>query len=309
MHWFEKYKPELELIFAQAKIYIQQYPPALKEHGLHYIEAYNPLNESSTKNYICYLLPYWTQDATGISTEQCRQLSLAEVFIMLYLFLQDDVMDTRPVQIKEPLALSGLFYSTALSLYRQLFPSASPFWNAFDQYTAEWAEGVTQEGYANYFLTDPFRITLKAAPVKLASSGAVYLSKRAGILDTLSNAVDVTLIALQMVDDYFDWKEDMIEGNYNGLLAWIRWKLQLDPTLALSEEMVKQAIYTLGHLDSYAQFASQIQQTTNIAPEMHLFQQYLIQILLHEADHIRKQKEALLEGGFSHFLFCQNRKV
>ncbi|MCG7409695.1 hypothetical protein MH117_20015 [Paenibacillus sp. ACRRX] len=302
MYWFEKYKPELELIFAQAKTYINQYPPSLKEHGFRYIETYNPLNETSTKNYICYLLPYWTQEATGITTEQCRQLSLAEVFIMLYLFLQDDVMDTRPAQIKEPLALSSLFYNTALSLYRQLFPSESPFWNAFDQCTAEWAEGVTQEGYANYFLTNPFHITLKAAPIKLAFEGAVYLGGRIHIQDVLSHEVNNALIALQMVDDYYDWEEDMAEGNYNSLLAWITYKLDLSSFEELTAATVRQSIFTLGHFDGFAQFALLLHQASTVASELHDFQHLLIQVLVEEANRIQRQKELLFEGGFTHFL-------
>ena len=53
-----------------------------------------------------------------------QTMSLANVFIMLYFFIQDDVMDSPEVQAdwNEQLALSNLFYLLFLDLYRQEFP-------------------------------------------------------------------------------------------------------------------------------------------------------------------------------------------
>jgi hypothetical protein len=194
--------------------------------GIAYLKKFSVLEEDSTKNYICYLLPFWVKELTGITNEEARKLSLANVFIMLYFFIQDDLMDTAPVEWKQQLALGNLFYLEFLEIYRDEFPSDSPFWLYFRTYITEWADSVTNENDQDYFKHQPTRVATKASPLKLASTGALLLSNKADTIDIVTDFIDHVLVTLQMVDDWVDWQDDLEEGSYNCLLSMIKLELQ-----------------------------------------------------------------------------------
>ena len=146
-NWKTEAQGELAIVFAEAKAIIAAYPAPLGDRGLRYLEKFNPMEANSTKNYICYSLPFWLHGAVSADIRICRRMSLANVFIMLYFFIQDDVMDSLDVQKdwNEQLALCNLFSLSFLDLYRQEFPSTSPFWVHYSTYITEWAVSVATE--------------------------------------------------------------------------------------------------------------------------------------------------------------------
>ncbi|MBW7454904.1 hypothetical protein K0U00_12755, partial [Paenibacillus sepulcri] len=187
MNWKTSFNGELAVVFGNAEAVVSAFPEPLAARGLDYLGQYNPLVPESTKNYICYLLPFWLQEATGADTEICRKLSLANVYIMLYFFVQDDLMDTSPADWKEQLALGNLLYVAFLDIYRETFPPASPFWHYFRSYIEDWAVAVATEGQAPY---SDRALAMKASPVKLASTGALLLTGRESLIPAVSDTVD-----------------------------------------------------------------------------------------------------------------------
>ncbi|MCY9588887.1 hypothetical protein PC41400_26605 [Paenibacillus chitinolyticus] len=313
MKWFTDYKEELELVFEEAVRRVAAFPAPLHTAGMDYLDRFHPLKKDSTKNYICYLLPFWLKEQTRLPADTYRTLSVANVFVMLHFFVQDDFMDTDTGadERRLMLPLSNLFQAEYSRLYREYFPADSPFWAYADTYLRQWAECVAKENEADYFRQDPVRIAYKAAPVKLASTGALLLSGQEELIEAFSRETDHTLLALQMADDWADWREDLDTGSYNCLLSLIRSRRGLKPEEPLSEDNVKQAVFIHGCLRDYAEAAAACSTDARTglfhAPHMDAFHQSLLNDLLAEASHIDKERGLLGLGGFTHLLSKRNK--
>lgn len=242
MLWYERYKSRLKGLFNSALDTIAGFPAPLNELGLAYAKKFDPVDNDGGKDYICTLLPYWLQEPASLTDKQCGQLALANVYGMLYFFIQDDVMDSKVAgdDWKSQLALGNLLQLEMYRVLRELFPSHSPLWDYYNSYVRTWADSVVNEGNGNYFLTNPLRTAGKAGPVKVSVAGAWLLALDASgergnssqedelILKEkiryTEEAVDTALMTLQMLDDWSDWREDLTDGSYNGLLAMIATK-------------------------------------------------------------------------------------
>ena len=64
MTWRSDYEDELAHVFREAERLIDAFPAPLNDKGRDYLQDFNPLNPSGTKNHICYLLPFWMQPIT-----------------------------------------------------------------------------------------------------------------------------------------------------------------------------------------------------------------------------------------------------
>jgi hypothetical protein len=307
MDWLKEHEEDLKWVFAKSEAIIARFPSPINQLGLEYLEKFHVFREDSAKNYVCYLLPFWLKDIAPVEISAVKRLALANVFVMLYFFIQDDLMDSSNPQPSVQLPLGNLFYLEFLNIYRDYFPSDSPFWTYFNIYITEWSESVTNERERNFFLNDLKRTALKASPVKLASTGVCLLIGQTNLISQVTDAVDHTLVTLQMVDDWADWQEDLEEGAYNGLLAMITSELQLSESIELTEEQVKKALFVQGSLNRYTEIArTNGQHLMSIginAPHLLSFNQHLLNTLIEGAASIEKQKQRLAMGGFYHWVF------
>lgn len=302
MEWLEFYRDDLQAVFEEAEGLIARFPQPLNDKGLEYAAGFHPFLETSKKNHICYLLPLWLSELTGLDKAQLRKLSAANVLAMLYFFLQDDMMDSPGTRSKHQIPLANLLYMESLRLYRVMFSSESPFWSYMDQYIREWSDSVTNEGVRNVFIMDLGLIAGKASPVKLGSTGALLLAGQESLIPSVSERVNAALVALQMADDWSDWQEDLAEGSYNGLLAMIPDK----DSAPLTVESVKRQLYVGGLLESYAQAAAehriQSRSAATLIPHLDAFHQSLVDKLQLEAERLKREKRTLLQGGMSYML-------
>lgn len=311
MKWYFAYKDELEDVFRQAEERIAAFPAPFQHLGLDYLAHFNPLREDSTRNYICYLLPFWLQEITGLTPEICRKLSLGNVFVMAHYFIQDDVMDTSADNSATQLALSQLFYTECLRIYQNLFPASSPFWSHAQTYVNEWAVSVVSEGTENYFQGDRHRIALKASPLKMAGTGALLLGGRADLIQAITEMTDTALLVLQMSDDWADWPEDWEENSYNCLLSHISAEQKTAYREGLNPEKVQEAIYVRGTLTSYAGIANQavrkLEAMEPSVPGLHMFARSIAEELGEEAAEIERGRSHLRRGGLD-FWITKNMK-
>jgi|GEM_PF-371154 len=320
MEWYERYKPRIRNVFGQALETIGRFPPPIHELGITYAEKFNPANQDGGKDYICMLLPYWMKEKAEISEEQCGQLALANVYGMLYFFIQDDVMDSKVAggDWKSQLALGSLLQQEMFRIFRALFPSDSPFWRYYDGYVRTWADSVVSEGRGNYFLTNPLLTSGKAAPVKISAVGALLLDASAPStsteqrIDLTEEAIDITLMTLQMLDDWADWEEDLADGSYNGLLAMIAagsdnvLSAESVPpynTEGLTKERIEAAIYVRGCIQPYADIAKGYHErlTDNLCAPTDLiaFNVYMMDTLQSIATQNEERKRKLMGGGIN----------
>ncbi|MBP1963747.1 methionine synthase I [Paenibacillus aceris] len=305
MNWLSAHKENLDDVFAEAERLIRAFPEPLNHHGLTYFDTFDLRQEKSKKNYICYLLPYWVQEITFLPNEPVNRLSLANVFVMLYYFVVDDVMDSAGGEHKDKLPLAHLFQLQYQAIYRELFPPQSPFWTYYERYVLEWSEAVAGETQSDYFHTEKRKMAWKASPVKNASTGALLLAGQAELIPVVTEAVEQVLVTLQMLDDWADWEEDWEEGSYNSLLAFLRKK---DPSLesgSLTPDWVKQQVYVCDELDHYADIAAlhhkQLLELKIAMNELILFHLSLVDSLRKTANEIKEKRNKLLSGGFYYF--------
>lgn len=303
MEWLNPYKTRVEAIFRLALTRIEGFPPPLNKIGLRYAEKFHPANTGSRQDYICLLLPFWMKEITDISDKQCESLALANVYGMLYFFIQDDVMDNQAqTNVKGELALANLLHIEMVSVFRGLFASDHPFWTYYAQYVTAWADCVINERAANYFVNDPIRTAGKAGPVKLSSTGACLLSSRDTLIPSTEESVDITLMTLQMLDDWADWQDDWSEGSYNGLIAMIAHEAgaRLDE---LSKETVEASIYVQNFMKTFAEIArknhEQLVELDIFPPSLAGYHSYMTECLIRIADNIDRNRRKLLGGGIN----------
>lgn len=307
MEWFTRYEVQLAHVYRLAEARIALFPEPLNTIGLVYADKFNPVKQESGKDYICSLLPFWVQEPSGINDSQCEKLALANVYGMLYFFIQDDVMDSQPSSgWKEQLALGNLLMLEMFSVFRELFPSHSLFWSYYHRYVTTWAESVTNEQRDDYFIRNPIRTAGKAGPVKIACTGALLLTDRTELIEKLEHAIDIVLMTLQMADDYADWKEDLADGSYNGLLAMIAADRGTADT-PLTEKDAENAIYIRGCMKKYVQYAAdnhtKLLELEAESAELEAFHEFILNHLNQTCETIESRKQQLLKGGFSYFLF------
>ncbi|MFB5267521.1 hypothetical protein ACE41H_12110 [Paenibacillus enshidis] len=306
MEWYIRYRHELEQVFAEAEKRISLFPSPLNTMGQEYEAQFNPLLENSTRNYICYLLPFWVNEMAGLQPEMVRRLSLGNVYIMLAFLLQDDVMDTGPGDWRSRLALAQLFLAESMDIYRGLFPADSPFWDYYRLYVGEWASSVAQEGDRDDFQENRSGISGKASPLKLAGTGALLLSRQEHHIPTVTDMTDQALLVLQMADDWADWREDLHEGSYNCLLSFISAEQEVGYMQGIHAEHIEEAVYTRNALSRYAAAAADLAHTlaeqNPAIPGLTSFAIGVAEGLVQAAAYIAREKQHLLSGGLQYLL-------
>ncbi|OAB45959.1 hypothetical protein [Paenibacillus glacialis] len=304
MPWYKDFEKELAQVFMESQRIVATFPPPLNHKGLSYLNKFDIHQEDSSKNYICYLLPFWLKEITHLKDADCVKLSVGNVFAMLYFFIQDDIMDNKTTLDRDQIPLANLLHMQFLEIYRSYFPSDSLFWAYFHQYIIEWTDSVSNEHQQDYFRTNIIMTARKASPLKLSSTGALVLSGQSELISTLTNFIDHVLITLQMADDWIDWMDDWEEGNYNGLLSMINEESHRDEPLTL--DLIKNAIFVRGVMKRYTDIASAnhtyIQTLELNLPYLISFHKTLIDHLIKDANQIEEDKLLQEKGGLYYWL-------
>lgn len=306
MKWLHAHQADLDEVFAEGERLIQLFPEPLNRLGLAYYAKFDMRRAESTKNYICYLLPYWMKEMTALPAAAVQKLCLSNVFVMLYYFVVDDIMDSAKGEHRDKLPLANLFQLQFQSMYRTMFPAHSPFWHYYETYVQEWADAVSGESQGDYFDTDRKKVAWKASPVKNASTGALLLAGQDELVPAVTEAVDQVLVSLQMLDDWVDWEEDMAEGSYNCLLAYLRGNADSPEPDSMTAEWVKQQVFVHDKLVGYMKISdSHHEGLLELGLPLHelaQFQAGLVNDLRAAADEIKDKRKKLLSGGFYYFM-------
>lgn len=309
MQWLSNYERELGQAFTKAEHILSELPDTFSGPALEYLDKFHVLKEDRSKNYICYLLPFWLHDNSGVSIKDCENFAVANIFGMMYYHLIDELMDDPSAQSPLHLPLAHFIHFEFTQIYSNYFPSESPFWIYYKKYITEWAEAVTHEQLRDYFYENPIAIAHKAAPVKLSIASSLLLmnhNNKHNLIPHLEDAVDTVLITLQMLDDWEDWEKDLLEGSYNCLISMVQDNLGLRGERRPTPEEIRQALAASDLLSQYAQRTEthhqSLQTISSYSPHLYEFHDYLCQNLQQAARQLEKERSLLYQGGLAHWL-------
>ncbi len=334
MLWLQPFELQLDAVFEEAKQKVAHFPKPLNELGLTYLAKFDIRQKHSTKNYVCYLLPFWIADtlqahpasnlhsttvpvSRSVSSlqslpELSHRMGVANIFCMLHFFIQDDLMDTPNLpadQLHDLIPLSQLFWNEFVSICGENLGDHSLFWSYYKQFLAQWASAVYNEAESDYLFQQPEMIAGKVSPLKISLIAMLLQSDRMDMLPDLLHQLDQALIVLQMNDDLTDWEEDMVERNYNCLLAFIRHEAVEQKQALFTDKVtptqVQQAIYDQDVLQRYAQYAesSFTEDPSSFGSESLIaFRNYLITQLYQAASSVNDARNTLLQGSLLYYI-------
>lgn len=306
MNWLTRFEPDLGAAFEEAEHLLSEMPEDFRDSAINYLNRFRILKKAGSTNYICYLLAYWLQETTKAKPEDSRRFTVAMIFVMMYYHLIDEVMDDPEAADKRKLPLANLLQLEFWKIYSSYFPATSPFWDSYRKYTAEWAKAVALENQSDFFQEDPVQIAHKASPVKLTVAGMLMLNGQEHQLAGFEQAVDHTLVTLQMLDDWEDWEKDLHEGSYNALISEVQRVLQIPRDRRPNPEEIKHALFVRDILFTYAERtdhnAAVLDQTAAELTHLKEFHEYLRESLQQGAQSLKKERELLSQGGLLYWL-------
>ncbi|RCX20555.1 hypothetical protein DFP94_103286 [Fontibacillus phaseoli] len=306
MKWLSPYEHELHLAFTEAEAILATFPESFRKPALDYLDKFHVLKENRSKNYICYLLPFWLQEHAGLASGDVRRFAVANIFGMMYYHLIDACMDEPEAVMAQQLPLAEFIHLEFVQIYSGYFPGGSPFWTYFKKYVSQWAEAVSGEKTSDFYHDDPVRMGHKAAPVKLTVAGSMLLVNREADIPRLEEAVDNVLVTLQLLDDWQDWEKDLNEGSYNALVSIVQSELKIPRERRPAPEEIRQAITVQSVLANLAEHAERNHESLvkyrTLVPGLYQFHESLRDNLKEGAIEIENERNLLQRGGLGYWL-------
>lgn len=177
------------------------------------------------------VLPMWVSE--GFQTPHKHQVNLmlgqANLYLTLYLHLQDDSIDQPDRTDPYLLLLGTLFFIQLTELYQNLFSCSSRIWATFKEVFASYARATLHERQYTFDnlgqvdVNTDIDVSLmgqKFSPLKLCCHAHALLSRSEEKVHALSEMIDHYGTALQLHNDLVDWREDLERGqlSYPALL-------------------------------------------------------------------------------------------
>ena len=196
--------------------------------------AYETLATISRPNWAFeWGLSRWVGEAMGVAPETVESLVLANVYMLAFGRILDDVVDGEHRPSNHGLSHSALTMTTLhhlwLSQYADLLAGVGPrgrrFWPYFREYMSEWLGVLMQDTHPKhtfrcYEKADWAWLAWQGAPLKVCCAAACILSDKEDAIPPLAAAVDDIMIAVEMLDATFDWLGDLDAGRYNCFVAY-----------------------------------------------------------------------------------------
>jgi hypothetical protein len=197
-------------------------PSVLADCGRCLVDRISPPNWT-----LEWSLPGWLGSVHGLDTSTIADLTLANVFGLAYIKLQDDLSDgdVGEDDRQAALLLSTVLHRKWLLVYTGLFPGDSPFWGYFEQYMVQWVRATwasRQEHFKSWAAWGEEELSIlgqRGAPLKICAAAACLLTQRAELIPRLESALDHLLIGAVLLDHALDWAEDLAAGRYNAFVA------------------------------------------------------------------------------------------
>jgi hypothetical protein len=167
-------------------------------------------------------LPLWISQGFQLHNHQVNcALGQANLYLTLYLHLQDDFID-EPKKTDPYLQLLGTFFLVQLSkLYNTLFSCNSTIWTTFEDVFTSYACTALEEKKLQFESLDQISdgcdidvsfMGQKFSPLKLCCHAHALLSRSEEKKHVLFEMIDHYGTALQLHNDLMDWRGDLERG-------------------------------------------------------------------------------------------------
>jgi hypothetical protein len=198
-------------------------PAALADCGGRLLDRISPPNWT-----LEWSLPGWLGKAYGLDASTIADLTLANIFGLTYIKLQDDLLDGEVGgdDRQAALLLSSVLHRKWLLVYTGLFPGDSPFWGFFEQSMTQWVRATwasrraQSKHLAAWSEEDLLILGQRGAPLKICAAAACLLAQQAEQIPKLESALDHLLIGAVLLDHALDWADDLAAGRYNAFVAY-----------------------------------------------------------------------------------------
>jgi hypothetical protein len=179
------------------------------------------LEKIATPNWaLDWALPFWLGEAIPLPPDTTRTLVMANVFLLGYERLADDLIDGDAAA--DALRLAVALHHLWILQYVRLGVSRE-FWRFFDEYLTQFLQGalgshdhVARSGEGDFLR----HIAWRGASLKICCAAACLLGARPDALLDLAMSVDQVMAGVVLLDDEFDWEEDLRAGRRNEFVAF-----------------------------------------------------------------------------------------
>lgn len=192
-------------------------------------------------------LPVLLADAYGITDESMiRDVSLAHHYTNHFAHLIDFQTDEAIVYDPTLLHISILVHAKATAIYGQLSHPGDQFWWRWEQYlnessVAERSLWRHRDVMVPYHEVDLHHMGQKSALLKTTAAIYASVTDNWNSLDQLELGLNKAFLAVQLLDDLFDWESDLSRGIYSYPLWLASSGSSLNP-MAIGTELL------LGHI-------------------------------------------------------------
>jgi hypothetical protein len=221
--------------------------------------------------YYPFLFHTFFQD---VPMETVRELARADRFYTGHLLAYDRILDRGLSTDTAGLFLAQLEHMQSLKRLYSLFPAGHAFWDYFhDCYSETW-KSVREERLYHAYRLGAFSMARfcslargKTALLRPFSMALAFLSERTEHLPRLSVSLDQHHIALVLVDDLEDWRQDYRNCNFTYLLTRLIRKAGLTDQIlsgrSVSAVRVGRLLYTTGLMEKQLRLAEIFFQRSN----------------------------------------------
>jgi hypothetical protein len=172
---------------------------------------------------VMFLLPWWLEKRIQPVPDVRFQELLVESTVSAYYFVRivDNLMDEDAAEERSLLPLLGILHANFTRAYARLFSPDDPFWNHFDRHWNGTAEAAIREKTLTEVSLDDFIAIAarKTSGVKIPLAAVCCRYDRPDLLEPWCAFYDRFACWHQMLDDTFDWVNDLRHGNATYFLS------------------------------------------------------------------------------------------
>lgn len=245
--FYKIYEEKLEYINHELNNFIKNLPYELRSLGQYYFDTCCYGECGYNTKFV--LLPYWITEGLELnSDEYIDKVALVNAFGNIYFRIQDDLIDIGAEYRSELILFGSIIYHQFLSLIDNL--KDIEFEDIFS-YLVEYHEVLAWEKNRNdksiITLDNNFLVNIgkKFSPLKISCLLIMkHYKLMESVLFKLEAFIEFLSIAGQLMNDIYDWKDDLIKKNYTYVVCSIISELGLEKTgdeelLPKSYELIK----------------------------------------------------------------------